>query len=306
MSAETALRKRKPTSELQNKAKCINMDNEETASGPVHELSEIITEALEVVNNPSLLQPYMPTASPEHMPQQKYCNDNGMASMANDIKIILEKLTGIQNRVESIDNKVSRLDEEVKTLKEGFNSLEASVQHMSDVSDRLDELDVKVDSLVSDMNKKMETLINDNLTLQSDLLDLQTRSMRNNLIFYNIKETDKEDPEEKVQELLCDKLGYTETNLPEMERVHRMGPKKKGSIRPIVARFAHFKEKEAVRKSAGPLKGSTFGLSEQFPKLVHEQRKMLIPHMVEARKQGKKAFLVADKLYVDGVRVNPK
>ena len=43
---------------------------------------------------------------------------------------------------------------------------------------------------------------------------------------------------------------------------------------------------------ANNLKDSPFGVFEQYPKMVQERRRALIPVMMEARKAGKTAYLV--------------
>lgn len=54
-------------------------------------------------------------------------------------------------------------------------------------------------------------------------------------------------------------------------------------------------------KSRGKLlKGSNFGMNDQFPKEIQQRRKILIPIMKDFREKGKRAALSVDKLYVDG------
>ena len=54
-----------------------------------------------------------------------------------------------------------------------------------------------------------------------------------------------------------------------IERVHRLGPKKPGNEdkpRPIICRFSSYKDKEHVLKHSFKLKGTRFGISEDFSK----------------------------------------
>ena len=55
-----------------------------------------------------------------------------------------------------------------------------------------------------------------------------------------------------------------------------------------------------VRKVARELKGTRYGVSEQFPKEINDRRKLLWPYFQEARRQNKKAYFKRDKLYIDG------
>ncbi|KAH3892742.1 hypothetical protein DPMN_016870 [Dreissena polymorpha] len=40
-------------------------------------------------------------------------------------------------------------------------------------------------------------------------------------------------------------------------------------------------------------------VSDQFPRAIQERRKILIPYLVKARSDGKRASLVHDKLHID-------
>jgi hypothetical protein len=54
------------------------------------------------------------------------------------------------------------------------------------------------------------------------------------------------------------------------------------------------------------LKHSNYNVTEQYPQEVKERRKALIPEMIEARKQGKRAVLVRDKLYINNILFDPE
>ena len=56
-----------------------------------------------------------------------------------------------------------------------------------------------------------------------------------------------------------------------------------------------------IRKSAPTkLQGKRFGVNEQFPKEINDRRKELYPFYKQAKRPGKRASLVYDKLYIDG------
>lgn len=83
-------------------------------------------------------------------------------------------------------------------------------------------------------------------------------------------------------------------------QVHRIGKRTDKGPRPIVAKFGHFKQKELVKSKGKELKGTTFGMNNQFPREINDRRKILHPIMKENRKNNKRASLVVDKLYING------
>ena len=97
-------------------------------------------------------------------------------------------------------------------------------------------------------------------------------------------------------------------------RVHRLGHLDKTSEeqrpRPIIAKFKKFKDRVFVRtKAPQTLRNKNFGVREQFPKVIEDQRKLLYPETKRARQnEQNKVRLVRDKLFVNNseVVVEPK
>jgi hypothetical protein len=55
-----------------------------------------------------------------------------------------------------------------------------------------------------------------------------------------------------------------------------------------------------VLQSAYKLKGSSFGISEQYPAEINNRRKNLYPIMWEAKQQRRHVVLVCNRLFIDG------
>ena len=72
----------------------------------------------------------------------------------------------------------------------------------------------------------MTEVLKVNGELKEELLDLKSRSMRDNLIFRNIEETMDENTEEVLKKFLSDHLKMNNVNF---ERVHRMKEKQSGA-----------------------------------------------------------------------------
>lgn len=145
-----------------------------------------------------------------------------------------------------------------------------------------------------------------NKSMKEELIDLKCRSMRDDLIFTNIPERIQnvdgrryDDTEQELNAFLHDNLGLDDIKF---ERVHRMAARDKNQHgtgpRPIVAKFSYFKQREEVRKSGYKLKGTSFGINEQFPDEIEETRRTLYLIMRKCRQE--KAVLVCDRLYVNG------
>lgn len=232
----------------------------------------------------------------------------------------LDKLDQIESSVRNMDKRVKRVEDRIEKTEAVVSGVEKGIMFVSQQYD-----DVKVDrdsdkKLVKSLEKgvsnmKSETeelkkMLNEmqklNLELKDEVLDIKSRSMQDNLIFTNIPESHEENTETVLTEFLDNKLHIRNISF---ERVHRIRIKNPASqrgpnIRPIVAKFTFFKDRERVRKSGKLLKGTNFGIQEQFPYEIEQRRKSLYPALRAARRNRQRATLVKDKLYVDGQEVS--
>ena len=115
-------------------------------------------------------------------------------------------------------------------------------------------------------------------------------------IFSGIAEIPGENPEAVVRTFL--KRDMKIRRSIDFERVHRIGRVERDRIRPIVAKFSSYKDREAVRGAApGALKDTSFGVNKQFPKEINDRRKVLYPHFKAAKRAGHRVSLNVDRLY---------
>ncbi|CAG2188707.1 unnamed protein product [Mytilus edulis] len=247
----------------------------------------------------------------------------------------------LTQKVDMICEKISNIDKLTEKLNKFDKTVNSMVKSVENINKRVDEVEKGLNFINTEFenNKKDVREVKKNLTeirseneeaietiakLQKDFddlnekqLDLQTRAMRENLVFTGIPMHDKnelsDDTEKIIQNFMTTELKMS--TLPEFHRAHRFGKEytekhPDGSIKfitkPIVCRFVNYKQRELVRKAARELKDTKYGINEQFPKEINERRKALWPHFQEARRQKKKAFFKRDRLFIDGNEFLPK
>ena len=220
----------------------------------------------------------------------------------NKIDAKLSEVTEKLKVLDTAEKKVNEFDADLKQLRATFEKdRKDHADKMMVVNDRLENLEFSGGELFD----KLERLENDNKKLQEKMTYLQSKSMRNNLIFTNLPEDENErseNTERKLRQVLVDKLKMAQDAVDnlKLERVHRMGIPRSRYSRNIVCKFSLFKDREEVRKRSSYLKGTNFFVQEQFPSEIVEKRKLLLPKLKEAKRDGKKAWLSYDTLYVDG------
>ncbi|WAR17435.1 hypothetical protein MAR_032029 [Mya arenaria] len=199
----------------------------------------------------------------------------------NNIEKRLDKLNTLETKVDSFDKDMKRL----WTLVHDTN------KQVDQKVSRLEEKAEQSDFNHAELKSSFDSLERQNAKLQDDIVYMKSQSMRNNIIFGGIEEGPNEnqgDTEVKVRDFLKDRLKIAQ----ELAANTR--------TRNIVCKFTDFKDREAVRKQGFLLKGSRQFISEQFPPEIMDIRRKLVPKLKEAKKDGKRAWLVYDTLYVDG------
>lgn len=224
-----------------------------------------------------------------------------MSLKIDQINKRLEKLDIIEASIIDIRKDMKNLGDRVKELEHSqqfFNKTwederKTNAGHKEAVNQELATIRESVKS-VEGAKEKME----------NDIVDLQCRSMRDNLLFFNVKEGGSTEDCAKIVTDICNKIEVTDVNI---ERAHRLGKPGGGRTRPIVAKFSNFPKREEIRKNSYKLGESNCPVSigEQFPKVVQERRKSLLPALKKAKSDGKKARLVIDKLYIEGELYRP-
>ncbi|XP_070556495.1 uncharacterized protein [Ptychodera flava] len=185
--------------------------------------------------------------------------------------------------------------DDIKALRKDVNQVNKSVLTMQR----------KQDDLIEE-NKKLTQRIE---TLERETLGLHNQTCRNNLIIRGIQEAQGEtweDCENAVRVMLKTELDIEQADndtVIAIERAHRLNVKmKRGSPRPVIVKFLSYKTRSAVLQKARSVlkKDSPIFVTEDLPPVVRQARKKLIPFLVKARDEGKRAILSYDKLLIDG------
>ena len=209
-----------------------------------------------------------------------------LESMTDHIKTIALKI--VQDEFQSLSSSLSIAVDQNEKLLNRIDVLEKRLQLTEGL---LHQSRVKIDM----QNEK--------------IIDLQTRSMRDNLVVRGIDETENESwetTEAKVVKFMKSELKIPDAEIPKIDRAHRIGPKIKDRPRNVVVKFASSKGKSRVFKYVKNLGGKKqFGVQEQLPPEVQQRRNRLWPLFKDAKNESKtdktmKVMWSADKLIING------
>ena len=181
-----------------------------------------------------------------------------------DIKIIKDAIPSIEKidrTVTSMNIKMNEIESKLGNLETRVQSCETSCEFISKEYDNQKTNIKTTETVVKQLERKcddLKTQIN-NQSKQYDqqyeknftkMIDLESRSMRENLIFYGIPETNspeiKESCENLVKDLIQNVCDIDPSNLM-FDRAHRLGSNTAAKPRPIVVKFHKYVEREQIR-----------------------------------------------------------
>lgn len=258
---------------------CDNMgDRKQTSKCTAQKLNNSNQNSPSKTDRTKILKP---NDTKQDMEEENYLDVKGM------FEIIIKKLS----KLDTIDSRIETIEKDLNEVKSSLEFVHTEVQDLKE--------EIKISKKTeAETKQRLEKLEQMNSTLNNRVIDLQARSMRDNLIFYNLKESKDENTTEVVHSLIESHFGIEDAKSIRIDRSHRMGKQRGSKPWAIVAKFNYYPDKARLLASARKLKGTGIAVSEQVPEEIVAIRKSLYPEMKKGRDAGKKCKLVRDKLYI--------
>ncbi|MCG8047033.1 MAG: hypothetical protein N0E48_15590, partial [Candidatus Thiodiazotropha endolucinida] len=168
-------------------------------------------------------------------------NDFDDMSMDQKLSLILSKLSVNENRVSSIQNKMDT---------------------MLNLKSRVGV----VENVIKSQHERLKLL-------EYRSIDLEARSRRKNLLFKGIPEKRQENCFNEVRKLIGEELGIQRDMY--LERAHRLGRYNSNKTRPIIVAFRDFCDTLDILDASSSLKGTTYGVSRDYPVEISTARQSL-------------------------------
>jgi tRNA threonylcarbamoyladenosine modification (KEOPS) complex Pcc1 subunit len=214
------------------------------------------------------------------------------------IRTVMAKL----DTLDEIKNRIACVEQDFKQLKSSLEFAHAEVEDLKD------QIENAKNSEVENRNRIVE-LEEANRRLHESVIDLKGCSMRDNLLFFNVEEEEKENTDEKIFQILEEKLEIPDArNKIQIDRTHRDGRKRNAQRKPraIVVKFNYFRDREFIRQNARKLRGTRIRIAEQFPEEIEKITQTLYLEMKKAKAAKQRVRMVRDKLFINGVEFKPQ
>lgn len=105
----------------------------------------------------------------------------------------------------------------------------------------------------------------------------------------------------KVCHLIENKLELPNVQL---ERAHRVGQHYPNRLRPIIARFTRFSDREAVKRNVSKPRGSRIYVNEDLCPASQEIKRAQLPQLKQAKSEGKIGYFRRTKLIIKDKTTN--
>ena len=213
------------------------------------------------------------------------------------VNVINAKVTDLETKIKSLD---MRMTENEKLCQFTAAESESNQKDLKSTRDDIKQIKKNCQNLKNNTN----TLSEQSAELDTKLIDLEMRSMRDNLMFYGFPEGgNTENRDELVKQICTEILKIERADSMIFDRAHRVG-QRATKARPIVVKFHYFSDREKVRKAsfdfANQLKAANMGVGAQLPKAVRDARKPLYLAIKKAKNEGKNVKFVGKKLFIEG------
>ena len=223
---------------------------------------------------------------------------------------IVKEMMAVQERAykNGIEIFYSEVKNDIRNLYDDIQEMKCSLQFSQK---DIDELKLKVFSTETKVNSQHIALEHidsecEGISRQVDYLENQPR--RNNIKILGLAESKEERTLKDIEGLIKSTIKdtYRVEEKIEIERAHRIGkPRKPNAVgkdgrplgpRAVVAKLYHWKQKERILKAARNKKPKGLLFVQDFSQRILDKRAEQKDELIKARKDGKIAYFVMDRL----------
>lgn len=213
-------------------------------------------------------------------------------SVGSDCFVDMDHLSKISDKLDHTNNEIAQLRKEVTSLVE---SLKYSEKQLADTN-------VVVEQLKSEnaqMREHVYILDQQNKILNDKMTDAENYSRKENILICGVQES----RDENCFFIACDlfrQLGGTAINI---QRCHRVGPRRNDQPRDIICRLLHYSDKVNIMRNRHRLPPRIY-INDDFAPTTRRRCAIMRPVFKEAQQVDQNAMLNRDKLRFQGRNFN--
>lgn len=181
--------------------------------------------------------------------------------------------------------------------------------------ERIERMFQQIDGNMKNINTKMDAMVLEVRQIRGEneklkkmvakheerIDDLEREIRKKNLVIRGVEDEEGES-ESETRGKIATIMQKIDTNIDmnrEIEQIRRIGSYNGDRKRPILVKLIKENTKFALLRNARRLKGTDVWIDEDFSREVQDERRLLVPHLKEARNKGYRAHLKYNKLIVN-------
>lgn len=221
-------------------------------------------------------------------------------SSDSDFKTVLKEIRDMKSDLLTImEANKEENSNNIRRLEVSLNEIKDSVNYQQTENEELKMENVELKQKVLFMEGRLTRTENVVHKLETQYLDIQSRQMENNILFFNIDEAGPgENVETVIRRFMKDEMRILESDSIVIEKCHRIGRQHGNRTRPIVIKLSSNKAKGLILKSGRNLAGKKYAVRQQQPREFDEKAKHLLPLYKQARSEGKETHWSKGKLII--------
>lgn len=248
---------------------------------------------------------------------------DSILSVKGEITSLKTEMKSVKKEVTSIKTDLKSTNREINTVKHDFGELSARVTGVETWIEARENDDTKLNDTAEECVRQVKAMQTEIINMKSMLdktveshhhlseqtLKLESQSRRDNLVIHGVPEELGETDVMCYQKIVNILTAMQIQNPHEVRiaRCHRLGPKRRNYVRPIIFKLHWFGDRTRIWSARGELRtysypgvarGKVF-LTENYPAEIERRRNILKPIAKAAGKADHEVSLSVDKLIID-------
>ncbi|XP_076444409.1 uncharacterized protein LOC143282607 [Babylonia areolata] len=230
----------------------------------------------------------------------KQQTDQQTALIRGDLGDIKSELDKVKQQCVNINTRCDKIEQEYHHLAAAVSDVASDIQYLHSEVAEGREVTTRLTTTVDTMEQKISKI-------ESEIDKLEEYSRRENLRFFGIPPLGQNENNDTCVSAVVDTLNSVERGVKkwtpdDIVRAHRIGQTREGNPRPMIVRFARWRDKMTIITDRD-LRNK---LTEKGVKVANDLTRAQSSVVAEARREGKKAYFRKGKLVIAPLPPDPR
>ncbi len=246
-------------------------------------------------------------STPDSKPKRTWSTRESPIDVSSDSSIRSPELKIAKITPKTMEEKIDQILLENKAINKSLDDINGKLDTTNQTVAECDTKYERLYTMIKSLDARLQKNEAEVESLRDTVIDLTQRSMKHNLIVYNLKESPNENCYETAKKFLINDMKIPRARIGAdicVDIAHRLG---KGTDRLLIIRFTTHRGRREALSFCGNLKGTNIYVREQLPPDMNQKAAAQLGTMKQLKgNASNKVKMVRDKLFLNGKLVDPK